>query len=223
MKETPKPEEIEIEDAVLPVEQSIGDQEVRDRIIAAGHRLFMEHKYSRVTMEEIAAELGISKKTLYKHFPNKEEVLRAVTGRIKQEAAMVLDPLLQSKNVPFLDRLRSFMMLLSSQVVKIPPTVIEDIAKSAPAVWREFDQFRQERIRLFGELIKEGIDQGLLRSDLDREIVVSLFMAMMRGMMVPEKIVAEGHAPKEILRTIATVLFEGLLTESARGEFLHKV
>ncbi|MGE5335771.1 MAG: TetR/AcrR family transcriptional regulator, partial [Nitrososphaerota archaeon] len=54
------------------------EQTVRRRILAGAEKLFTTYGYSRVSMDELAAELGMSKKTLYKHFPTKEALLLQV-------------------------------------------------------------------------------------------------------------------------------------------------
>ena len=204
-----------------PIPDSPGPEtETRDRIIATANRLFMEHKYSRVTMEEIAGELGISKKTLYKYFPNKEEILRAAVHRMMHEGAALLDPILNNSNLSFTEKLHGFMSVVARQTMKITPAIVDDISRNAPEIWHEIDTFRQKRFQMMGRLIREGIEQGLLRSDLNEELVVSLYMTMMRGMMIPDKIISEGHGPQDVVRTIATVFFEGMMTDPGRAEYM---
>ncbi len=53
----------------------------RQRIVDATRVHFFSHGFRRVTMDDLAAELGISKKTLYAHFPGKFDLLEAGTGR----------------------------------------------------------------------------------------------------------------------------------------------
>jgi len=53
------------------------DTEVRERIISYAREHFMHEGFSKVTLDEIATELGMSKKTLYKYFEDKEDLLRA--------------------------------------------------------------------------------------------------------------------------------------------------
>ena len=52
--------------------------EVRDRIVAVAERVFLRSGFSRVLMDDLARELGMSKKTVYAHFASKEDLLRAV-------------------------------------------------------------------------------------------------------------------------------------------------
>ncbi len=59
------------------------DIEIKDRILSRAEEMFLKFGYSKVTMDEIAANIGMSKKTLYKFFPSKEEL---VTGDYLQNA-----------------------------------------------------------------------------------------------------------------------------------------
>ena len=58
------------------------EAEARGRILAAARRLFFAHGFGRVTMDEIASELAMSKKTLYRHFASKEAALRGGHRRV---------------------------------------------------------------------------------------------------------------------------------------------
>jgi AcrR family transcriptional regulator len=62
-----------------------GEPEVRQRILRAAETLFLTHGFSRITMDELAGELGMSKKTLYAHFAGKEDLFRAVADRFVGE------------------------------------------------------------------------------------------------------------------------------------------
>ena len=63
----------------------------RERIVAGGRRHFFANGFRGVTMEDLAEELGMSKKTLYAHFPSKTSLLQAVMVSKFQEVEVDLD------------------------------------------------------------------------------------------------------------------------------------
>jgi AcrR family transcriptional regulator len=54
------------------------DSETRQRILSTAQQIFLKTGFSKVTMDELANELGMSKKTLYKHFSSKEDLLKVI-------------------------------------------------------------------------------------------------------------------------------------------------
>jgi AcrR family transcriptional regulator len=77
------------------------DQEMKQRIESKAQEMFYRYGYSRVTMEEIASTLGISKKTLYKHFSNKEHLLKEIVHKTKCEIEAFVNKLIEDDKTEF--------------------------------------------------------------------------------------------------------------------------
>lgn len=79
-----------------------------DAIISAVNRLLAEKGFDAMTVDEVAAEVGIAKASLYKHFPSKEDLAAAAMVRVMQRACAFLDSLEQpGDTVPPMDQLRA--------------------------------------------------------------------------------------------------------------------
>ena len=83
------------------------DIETKAKILATAEEMFMRHGYSRVTMEEIASTLGMSKKTLYKFFSNKKEVLRELVSVRQSETMDHIERIWMSEELDFVGKFRS--------------------------------------------------------------------------------------------------------------------
>src|SRR5215212_6283684 len=103
-------------------DESRTDGSVRERIVAGARRHFLAHGFRGVTMDDLAAELGMSKKTLYAHFRSKPELVQAVIlakaadveaelGRIETECAS-----------EFSEALREMLSCLQRHAQEIQPT-----------------------------------------------------------------------------------------------------
>jgi AcrR family transcriptional regulator len=189
------------------------------RILEAARERFMRYGFSKVTMEEIASDLGISKKTLYKHYSNKEQVLQGVARIFTQQAQEAIGKIFDDPTLPFLEKLQSIMSAVAVQSSRFAPQIIGDIARNAPNVWQEVHAFREKRIKAFGNLIREGIQQGYLRQDLDEELVMKIYLGAAQNIMDPTSFAEARHTPKQALATLLAVLFEGMLTERGRTEY----
>src|SRR5215216_6135990 len=81
---------------------------IRHRILAQARTDFFAHGYSRLTMDELATELGMSKKTLYVHFAGKDEIITAVIDHLATEIRADADRLLRDRGLNLAEKLRGF-------------------------------------------------------------------------------------------------------------------
>ena len=90
-------------------------------------------------------------------------------------------------------------------------------------VARELDQRRQETIRTrFGKLIREGIEAGFLRKDIEAELLVFLFATLVQNVMSPETLSRLPLSASQAFAVISGVLFEGILTDKGRAKSREK-
>ncbi len=95
--------------ATPPVKRSFREQmhQAReDAIVAAVNRLLAEKGFEAMTVDEVAAEVGIAKASLYKHFPSKEDLAAAAMVKVMQRAQTFLDELQARSGLTPLQRLR---------------------------------------------------------------------------------------------------------------------
>src|SRR5580692_10678376 len=159
---------------------------LRSRIVDAARELFHEHGYSKVSASEIAQAIGISKKTLYKEFETKEDILRAVILPKLKESSKQIDSILANRAMPFLDKLKEVMSMIGFQHQRVSPVLSRDVFIHAPEVWREIHEVKQARFRKFGTLIEEGIKRGVFRSDVPAEVILRSYTAAVENLMVPQ-------------------------------------
>src|SRR4051812_46436399 len=106
--------------------------DLRSRIIDAARDLFLDHGYSKVSTNEIAQSLGISKKTLYKEFENKEEILRAVLIPKLKRSALEIDTLIADVSLSFIEKLKAVMSIIGNQHKRASSVLMKDIYVHAP-------------------------------------------------------------------------------------------
>jgi AcrR family transcriptional regulator len=194
-----------------------GTAETRRRIVAAALGRFMANGFSVVTMDDIARELGMSKKTLYEFFPGKKELLRAAT-RCNTEACEREMNAIAAEKLDFFARARKTFGYIARMYSRLTPAYMNDLRRSAPEVWAEIQEFRRVRVRRHMlELLDHGVAQGVLRKDLDRETLVRLYLTMTSALLNPE---ISGWEPGEqiapIFEVFVRVYFEGLITDAGR-------
>ena len=156
------------------------------RILDAAQVRFFAHGFSRVSMDELAADLGMSKRTLYRHFRSKHELLAAVVRRFTDQIALEMDPILADRALDFPVRLGAILAVLGRRLVLLDKYFIEDLVRHAPREWERIEDFRRERIlRVFGELFKEGAAEGHFRKDLDPALVLQIYFHSIQNILNP--------------------------------------
>ncbi|MFA7228413.1 MAG: TetR/AcrR family transcriptional regulator, partial [Melioribacteraceae bacterium] len=149
----------------------INSIEIKGRILNKAYEMFHGYGFSKITMEEIAAELGISKKTLYKHFSNKEHILKELISSIKCEVNEFIEELLADKSIEFIEKLKKFMNFIAKQGSRLEGPMGRDLIKNHPEFWRDIDEFRKKSAYSnLSRLIEQGIKSGIFRKDVNTEI-----------------------------------------------------
>lgn len=193
--------------------------ETRRRIVIAARDRFVAHGFSSVTMDDIARDLGMSKKTLYEVFPGKKELLRATTQLNAEECTREMDAI-SAEGLDFLARARKTFEYVARLYSRLSPAYLMDLRRSAPDVWEEVQDFRRTRVRRnMLDLLDQGVKQGAVREDLDREELVRLYLTMTSALLTPE---LSGWKPGEpitpLFETFVRVYLDGLRREPSRGK-----
>lgn len=197
---------------------------MRQRILETARNQFFNYGFKKVTIDEIAAELGMSKKTLYQHFPSKAHLLENVIDMTLQELRAKVDNILGDPEIEFLTKLQNIMTFVGSQAARfLRKPFMRDLQKYAPDVWYKLENFRKESIHTrFASLIEEGVRRGYFRNDVDQQIVVLVYFHAVQNIINPETLSDLPFTAAEVFDSIIKMLFEGLLTEEAKTKLRRK-
>jgi AcrR family transcriptional regulator len=145
-----------------------------DRIIEGGEELFLKAGIKSVTMDDIARHLGMSKKTIYQSFKDKNElVIALVKKKLKDDEDQMSAIISQSGNV--IEEMINMMKCSEEIFSRINPIVVHDMQKYHPDAWKQFQNFKAEvLIRTLEELLSKGIKQGYIRPDIDVKIIARM-------------------------------------------------
>lgn len=198
--------------------ESATEATTRQRIVAEARRHFLAHGFRGVTMDELAAELGMSKKTLYAHFSSKTALveaalldkfsqLEAELGRITTECA-----------ADFVAGLRQMLACFQWHAAEVQPAFIRDIQRDAPELFWKVEGRRQELIEQhFGKLLGEGRREGLVRKDVPVRLIMEIFLGATHAILNPPRLLELGMTPTDGLSGILAVVLEGALTPGGRS------
>lgn len=145
-----------------------------ERIIEGGEELFLTAGIKSVTMDDIAKHLGISKKTIYHFFKDKNELVVAlVNKKLKDDECQINDIISKSDNV--IEEMINMMKCSEEIFSRINPIVIHDMQKYHPDAWKQFQNFKADvLIRTLEELLTKGMKQGYIRPEIDVKIIARM-------------------------------------------------
>ncbi|MDQ7816542.1 MAG: TetR/AcrR family transcriptional regulator [Melioribacteraceae bacterium] len=192
--------------------------EEKTKIIEIGEEKFFKEGFHKTTMDEVASELRMSKKTIYKFFPSKNDLVKAIAKQFMGNMKSRIVPTLNSdKNA--IEKLEELMKILAKASVRISPQMLDDMRRHFPKLWNEIDNFRTEM--MFGNLTKV-IDQGKVEGlflDYPTPIIMNMLVASVRTIVNPEFILNNNFSIIEAARTAFKILIGGISTEKGKKIF----
>jgi len=183
------------------------------QIVGAARAHFFSHGFRSVTMDNLAEELGISKKTLYAYFPSKIALLEAVLADKFTGVEAKLNDIARAYPHDFSAALHELLANMQRELDEIKPPFVRDMRQKAPHVFKTVERRRADLVeRFFGNLFIEGQRTGMVRKDVPAKLIIEILLAMVQAIMNPPKMEELGMMPKEGFAGILKIVLEGALT-----------
>jgi AcrR family transcriptional regulator len=187
-------------------------QAARARLLASG--------YSALTMDDLAHELGMSKKTLYRHFRSKDELIDAIIEEIGQAIRDRMDSVLASPQLDFTQKLCALVEVIGSNLALASPGMLHDLQRFAPQLYEKIDELRQRNVPyIFGRLIRTGVAEGKVRPEIDPAFAVEFWLQAIRGLVQPAVLERTQLTPRQTLERAIHLFFGGLLSPAGRKDY----
>lgn len=174
--------------------------------------LFFRYGLKSMTMDELARQLGCSKKTIYEHYTDKKILVHRVLGSFLEEHRSEMQALeLGSRNA--VENLLRMAATGLQKMRNLTPTMLFDLQKSYPELWTELESYRQVEIAgIFKRLIERGQREGLFRPEIDAEIV-SIMHLQHTNLLLDPLVFSHLNKPlPKVFETIQDVFIRGIAT-----------
>ena len=201
--------------------------ERRNEILDVAERLFCTRGYDQTSTNDILAEIGIARGTLYYHFTSKEDILDAMIDRILDEIIRRTSRIALDESVPVLERLTQ-SVLAANVDTKTGDMILEQMHKPQNALMHAKMQERllKQLIPVFAKLIEDGISQGLMQSD-DPENTIEMLLLYSNTVFDDAIAYSEEEKKKKVLTFISNTeillhMKKGSLLEAMLPMFYRK-
>lgn len=196
------------------------NEEIKQVIIDYAKENFFKAGFAHVTTDDIAADLGISKKTLYKYFSSKKKLVETVVEKFADESTRSVEKVLYDRRMDFVLKIKKMMAVINEIYSNITEPFARDLKKNMPAFYKEMiERRRKVTSEQFGALVREGVKKRIFRKDFNSEIVLLAYIHTMQNIIVPETITRMGLPAAEIFEMLYRIIHEGILTEKARKKY----
>jgi AcrR family transcriptional regulator len=186
---------------------------IKERIQQKAGELFRRYGIRSVTMDEIATQLGISKKTIYQFYSDKEalvqDIFKDITDQNKKKCTYFKD---NSENAIH----EQYLAGDSAQEIfnNMNTSVLFDLNRFHPNVFAEFEKFKKQFLfNSIKENIQRGIKEGLFRKNIDVDIITWLRLEMISGIFFNEEVVSGKTKPTRFEDEMKDFFLHGICTE----------
>jgi AcrR family transcriptional regulator len=188
--------------------------EVKKRILEESMQLMFTHGIKVMTMDELAKRIGVSKRTIYEHFEDKDALLAAILREKKKENKKQSEKIL--KESPTV--IHVFFYYLKNQIqndffAKLVSRT-DEIKRYHPAVYqKEIIEYQKNDLKKSKEVFQLGIKQGVFRKDLNLDIVVSMFHSLSQQLFENENGLRQNFPLDKLFETYIQIFIRGCCTD----------
>ncbi|MBT4034071.1 MAG: TetR/AcrR family transcriptional regulator [Candidatus Marinimicrobia bacterium] len=191
-------------------------------ILEHGLDLIFRDGVKGFTVETLAKDLAMSKKTIYKFFPSKEVLL----GKIFQYITTIIAAKFQSilsLDINPLDKFETAINEIVKTINRVSISKVGELKVRYPHIWREIEEFRLARREDFLTIFKEAQDQGYVRQNIDLELTSIIFMQIINDVFQPEFFIKNDIGVKDTLLTYREFFLRGIVTEKGLKHIEGKI
>ncbi len=200
---------------MLPPENrssKISSKDAAGRIITVASRLLFSYGYNALTMDALAHELGVSKKTIYRCFESKDAIVHAIINDYVKHTRGNIDAIINAKDSDFTQKLNAVIQFIIPRISEINPVLLRELQRYAPDIHRYLDDMRKKNIpEIWSRLLRIGIEQKMIRPEIDPDFTAQFILQAMRGMIEPETLAKTKLSIHETIHKAFVLLLNGIL------------
>ncbi len=184
-------------------------------ILDSVYTLFTTQSISRFTMDDLSARMGISKKTLYRFYPSRQDLVEQVCKRIGDEYEQGM----QSWDQPSLGNLKKLLGMITTVVYfckNISVEFMADLRRHYPLQWVELNLKLEQAIKIrVQHLLEDGIQEGVFRNSLHPELVITIWQQHVQKDFEFAAQLVNDYSKDEIFRQAVYLFLYGIIAPNA--------
>ena len=187
---------------------------IEEKILNATEKRMIKFGYRKVTMDEIAQDLVMSKNTIYKCFPSKDHIVTALLERMKRRIDQQQIDIEKNNDGP-LDVIYKNVLYLQHELAPWFTNFLPDIQHDLPEQWEAFICYRTEKILEIEKLVEAGIKKRIFK-DVNPTIAVRSFLGAIDATINPDLLQHENITFEEAFQETLRIWSDGLLAKRSK-------
>jgi hypothetical protein len=188
----------------------------KDKILKTASDVFFTRGFYKIPVDDIASLLKMSKKTIYKHFTTKEDLVREVAYLfIKTHSSNISNIINSEYNA--VEKLFHIFKYMGNMLININEKWFSDIQTQAPEIWTDIEVFRS---RFMTQNISKIIEQGKKEKYIvnhPSSVMINVFISSIRGIINPAFILNSKIPAHKALESTLDILMNGILTPKGKN------
>ncbi len=188
-------------------------ENVREKILEAAERRLWHYGFKKTTIDEIAADVGVGKGTIYLYFDSKEDIGLAIIAEYKIETMRDQEKVARNHSLDSLDKVRQFLKLpiIRAQEMcnRFPDTALEIMMEIKPRIGSRMRPYFEQEVAMLATVLEEGNERGVFQVDDTLKTARSLKL-MTLGFLPPFPFVHTLPDIEESMDHIVDTAFRGL-------------
>lgn len=196
--------------------------DTRQRILEIATEQFARFGVRTVTMEDLARQAGISKKTIYQEFEDKKDLVKAVFAAILEEDQRKLSLILEQGD-GVIEHLVQTSRMMRDRLTSINPLVIMEVQKYFPEAWKLFESFKDQTIQKdLVNVLELGKKLGYFREEIDSRILAKVRLNQITTAFDAKNFSDPEYNVLEEQLVIIDHFLHGIFTDKGRQAFFEQ-
>jgi len=148
----------------------------KEEILNHSAKVFMAYGFKSVTMDDLARELGVSKKTIYQYFKDKNDLIETLI-RVNLDADKMMCTQIKLTAENAIESMMKVIKAIGENMNGVHPSIFYDLQKYHPKSWKLIDEHQKHFIaQLILDNVERGRGEGVYRMDFDSEIIAKMYV-----------------------------------------------
>lgn len=186
---------------------------MEEKILMAA-ALEMNQRGIKFTLDHVATQVGISKKTIYQYYPSKDVLISKIIDMALEDVLNQETTILEDEKRDFVEKLQDLMMLNPKRFGKPNDWVMEDIKRYCIEEWKRIEEFKYGRMLAISQLLEEGITLGMVRK-INTKVAARLLIGACKELQQYEFLVENNMDSMQVRQLLTDIFMRGILTEKS--------
>ncbi|MBX2874199.1 MAG: TetR/AcrR family transcriptional regulator [Saprospiraceae bacterium] len=190
--------------------------EPKQQIVTKARDLFMRYGIKSISMDDLARELGMSKKTVYQYVENKADLIQNVfENHLEEEKQVLAEYRLEAMNA--IDEMLKIARHMIRELRTYSVTVLYDLQKYYRGTWQLMSNVHEQHFfRVIKDNLDRGIAEGVYRQDMNPDIVARLYISKSSSAADQECFPLTEYPVEELFIELMNYHLHGIVSQKGR-------